>query len=68
MFTMKKYLLNLLELRMKQLTRQMNDLENQYRGATASGLSGYNASREEVRKEMEKIESYKERLQELDVE
>ena len=64
---MKKYLLDLLELRMKELTRQMNDLDNRYRSATASGLSGYNASVEEVRDEMEKVEACKERLKELEI-
>ena len=64
---MKKYLLDLLELRKRELTNRLNELENKYLGATASGLSGYGASVEEVRKEMEKIEVYKERLQRLDI-
>ena len=64
---MKKYLLNLLELRMKELTSRMNELENGYMDATASGLSGYGASMDEVRDEMEKVKSYKERLKELDI-
>lgn len=64
---MKKYLLGLLDLRMRELTNQMNELENRYRGATASGLSGFGARVEEVRDEMEKVKSYKERLKELDM-
>ncbi len=63
---MKKYLLGLLELRMKELTNRLNDLENQKLGGTASGLSGYGSSVDEVRDEMEKVKSYKERLKELD--
>ena len=64
---MKKYLLGLLKLRMIELTDQLNKLENQYRGATASGLSGLGASVDEVRDEMEKIKSYQERLKEMDM-
>lgn len=65
---MKKYLLGLLKLRMIELTEQLNKLENGYRSATASGLSGLGASVDEVRDEMEKIKSYQEKLKELDME
>ena len=64
---MKKYLLGLLELRKKELTNRRNELENRYRNATATGLSGYDASVEEVKDEMEKIEAYKEKLKKLDL-
>lgn len=64
---MKKYLLGLLNLRMVELTNEMNKLENGYRGATATGLSGLGASVEEVRNEMEKVRSYQERLKGLDI-
>ena len=65
---MKKYLLGLLELRKKELTNRRNQLDNQYISATATGLSGFDASVEEVKNEMEKIEAYKERLKALDLE
>ena len=64
---MKKYLLGLLELRKKELTNRRNQLDNQYRSSTATGLSGYDTSVEEVKIEMEKIEAYKERLKALDL-
>lgn len=62
---MKKYLLDLLELRKRELTTKLNELENKYLGATASGLSGYGARVEEVRKEMEKIEACKQQLRSM---
>ena len=64
---MKKYLLDLLNLRMVELTEQINKMENQYRGATASGLSGLGANVEEVRNEMERVRTYQEKLKELDI-
>lgn len=64
---MKKYLLGLLELRKKELTNRLNQLENEYRSASASGLSGYSASVKEVRKEMEKLEAYKKKLQDMEM-
>ena len=64
---MKKYLLDLLNLRMLELTNQKNKLGNQYRSATASGLSGLNESIGKVQEEMERIKIYKERLEELDI-
>jgi hypothetical protein len=64
---MKKYLLGLLKIRMIDLTDQLNKLENQYRGATASGLSGLGASVDEIKNEMEKIKSYQERLKEMEL-
>lgn len=64
---MKEYLMGLLELRMKELTNQKNQLDNQYLGATASGLSGMGEREDEIQMEMDKIAGYKERLQELDM-
>lgn len=63
---MKKYLLGLLELRKKELTNRRNELENRYLGATATGLSGFDESVEEIKKEMDKIEACKEKLKELE--
>lgn len=64
---MKEYLMRLLELRMKELTNQRNKLDNQYLGATASGLSGMGAREDEIQEEMDKIEACKEKLEELDI-
>lgn len=64
---MKKYLLGLLKLRMIELTEQLNKLENGYRSATASGLSGLGASVDEVRDEMDKVRAYQEKIRELDI-
>ncbi len=52
---------------MKELTNQRNQLDNQYLGATASGLSGMGAREDEIQKEMEKIEACKEKLKGLDI-
>lgn len=64
---MKEYLMRLLELRMKELTNQRNQLDNQYLGATASGLSGIGAREDEMQNEIDKIEACKEKLKELDI-
>lgn len=64
---MKKYLLGLLELRMMELTNQRNKLDNQYLGATASGLSGLGESVDEIQEELDKIKDYKEKLNALDI-
>ncbi len=64
---MKEYLMGLLELRLKELTNQRNQLDNQYLGATASGLSGMGAREDEIQEEMDKIEACKEKLKELDI-
>ena len=42
-------------MRMVELTDQVNKLENGYRSATATGLSGFGASVDEIRNEMEKV-------------
>lgn len=65
---MKKYLLGLLDLRLKELTNKINQLENRKRSATATGLSGFNANVEEIRSEMNKVKSYKEKLEKLNIE
>lgn len=64
---MKDYLMRLLEIRMKELTNQRNQLDNQYLGATASGLSGMGEREDEIQEEMDKIEACKEKLKELDI-
>ena len=64
---MKEYLMGLLELRMMELTKQRNQLDNEYLGATASGLSGLGEREDEIKKEMDKIEACKEKLKELDI-
>ena len=64
---MKEYLMRLLELRIKELTNQRNQLDNQYMGATASGLSGMGAREDEIQEEMDKIEACKEKLKDLDI-
>ena len=64
---MKKYLLGLLNLRMIELTEQLNKLENGYRSAPASGLSGLGARVDEVREEMDKVRTYQEKIRELDI-
>jgi len=64
---MKEYLIGLLELRMKELTNQRNQLDNQYLGATASGLSGMGAREDEIQEEMDKIEACKEKLKVLEI-
>lgn len=64
---MKEYLLNLLDLRVVQLTTKINKIENRDRSTTATDLSGLNASIEEVRNEIEKARTFQERLKELDI-
>lgn len=64
---MKEYLMGLLELRMMELTKQRNQLDNEYLGATASGLSGMGAREDEIKKEMDKIETCREKLNELEI-
>jgi len=64
---MKEYLIGLLELRMMELTKQRNQLDNQYLGATASGLSGMGVREDEIQEEMDKIEACKEKLKVLDI-